>query len=120
MTKEKNDSKSLSPLIELESLFYNYPVPSLISLYRGRPGIRKEVLNSLSKKLEKEGFLTVDFNARKHFSNQDLSGALLEDLLINLKKAIFSTNFADCGVKTVFCSSILMLHPYFSEVKIEF
>ena len=86
MTEEKNTSKSLSPLIELEGLFYNYPVPSLISLYRGRPGIRKEVLNSLSKKLEKEGFLTVDFNARKHFSNQDLSGALLENLLIRLKK----------------------------------
>ena len=87
MTEEKDGSKSLSPLIELEGLFYNYPVPSLISLYRGRPGVRKEVLNSLSKKLEQEGFLTVNFNARKHFANQDLSGALLESLLIDLRKA---------------------------------
>jgi len=87
MTEEKDGSKSLSPLIELEGLFYNYPVPSLISLYRGRPGVRKEVLNSLSKKLEQEGFLAVNFNARKHFANQDLSGALLESLLIDLRKA---------------------------------
>ena len=86
MTEEKDGSKSLSPLIELESLFYNYPVPSLISLYRGRPGVRKEVLNSLNKKLEQEGFLAVNFNARKHFSNQDLSGALLENLLVDLRK----------------------------------
>ena len=86
MTEDKNRSKRLSPLIELESLFYNYPVPSLISLYRGRPGIRKEVLNSLDKKLEQEGFLTVNFNARKHFSSEDLSGALLENLLIHLRE----------------------------------
>ena len=87
MTEEKDGSKSLSPLIELEGLFYNYPVPSLISLYRGRPGVRKEVLNSLNKKLEQEGFLAVNFNARKHFANQDLSGALLESLLVDLRKA---------------------------------
>ena len=36
--------------------------------------------------MEQEGFLAVNFNARKHFSNQDLSGALLENLLVDLRK----------------------------------
>ena len=58
--------------------------PSLVALYKGSPAERKQLLAELEPRLQERGLTVLVFNARRHLSEPDLGGPLVQQLLLLL------------------------------------
>ena len=60
--------------------------PSLVALYKGSPAERKQLLAELEPRLQERGLTVLVFNARRHLSELDLGGPLVQQMLLLLQE----------------------------------
>ena len=60
--------------------------PSLVALYKGSPAERKHLLAELKPRLQERGLTVLVFNARRHLSELDLGGPLVQQMLLLLQE----------------------------------
>ena len=60
--------------------------PSLVALYKGSPTERKQLLAELEPLLQERGLTVLVFNARRHLSERDLGGPLVQQMLLLLQE----------------------------------
>ena len=73
-------------LRQLEEMASASKPPPLVALYKGSPAERKQLLVELEPRLQKRGLTVLAFNARRHLSEPDLGGPLVQQLLLLLQE----------------------------------
>ncbi|MEC9253748.1 MAG: hypothetical protein VX863_02765, partial [Candidatus Thermoplasmatota archaeon] len=73
-------------LRQLEEITSASKPPPLVALYKGSPAERKQLLVELEPRLQKRGLTVLAFNARRHLSEPDLGGPLVQQLLLLLQE----------------------------------
>ncbi len=73
-------------LRQLEEMAGASKPPPLVALYKGSPSERKQLLVELEPRLQERGLTVLAFNARRHLSEPDLGGPLVQQLLLLLQE----------------------------------
>ncbi len=73
-------------LRQLEEMAAASKPPPLVALYKGSPAERKQLLVELEPRLQERGLTVLAFNARRHLSEPDLGGPLVQQLLLLLQE----------------------------------
>ncbi|MCH2448212.1 MAG: hypothetical protein MK219_04105, partial [Candidatus Poseidoniia archaeon] len=73
-------------LRQLEEIVASSKPPPLVALYKGSHAERKQLLVELEPRLQERGLTVLAFNARRHLSEPDLGGPLVQQLLLLLQE----------------------------------